>query len=64
MQTPEVFPSMPVCKDVTSENNTHDVPSIVNPAQFGEVMHQLRLCSNPEASHFVERAALYLFASI
>ena len=31
---------------------------------YREVMHQLRLCSNPEASHFVERAALYLFASI
>jgi hypothetical protein len=31
---------------------------------YREVMHQLRLCSNPEASHFVERAALYLFASV
>ena len=31
---------------------------------YREIMHQLRLCSNPEASHFVERAALYLFASV
>ena len=32
--------------------------------EYREIMNQLRLCSNPEASHFVERAALYLFASI
>ena len=32
--------------------------------EYREAMHQLRLCSNPEASHFIERAALYLFASI
>ena len=32
--------------------------------EYREIMNQLRLCSNPEASHFVERAALYLFASL
>ena len=32
--------------------------------EYQEAMHQLRMCSNPEASHFVERAALYLFASL
>ena len=31
---------------------------------YRKVMRQLQLCSNPEASHFVERAALYLFASV
>jgi hypothetical protein len=31
---------------------------------YGHLMHQLKMCSNPEASHFVERAALYLFASV
>jgi hypothetical protein len=32
--------------------------------EYQHVMHQLEKCSNPEASHFVERAALYLFASL
>ena len=31
---------------------------------YRKVMRQLQKCSNPEASHFVERAALYLFASV
>jgi hypothetical protein len=31
---------------------------------YRKVMRQLQRCSNPEASHFVERAALYLFASV
>ena len=31
---------------------------------YRRVMRQLQKCSNPEASHFVERAALYLFASV
>ena len=32
--------------------------------EYQAVRHQLEKCSNPEASHFVERAALYLFASV
>ena len=31
---------------------------------YRAAMLQLQQCSNPEASHFVERAALYLFASV
>ena len=33
-------------------------------AQYAAILEQLNKCPNPEAAHFVERAMLYLFASI
>ena len=33
-------------------------------AHYARILAELTRCANPEASHFVERAMLYIFASV